>query len=171
MEKVGIDPLPRHIASDYLSSEELTQEYPLILITGARDRYHYLTKHRELTWARKVAPFPKLQMSPELGESLNIADGDWVHIETPWGTKRCSMKAAYDEKMHPKVVHAPFGWYYPEKEDLGAFESSINAILPNDAPYDPVVGIPTLKPLVCRVKKAEDMEDWDFVEGLTKAFQ
>lgn len=171
MESMGIDPMPRYIDLAHISSDQFTEKYPLILITGARERYHYLTKHKELAWARKLSPFPKLQVNPETAKNLGISNGDWIYIETPWGIKRCTMKAEFTPRMHPKVVHAPFGWYYPEKEDFGAFESNINSVLSNDPPYDPVVGIPTLKPAVCRIKKAEGIQDWDFNEGLNKVFQ
>jgi anaerobic selenocysteine-containing dehydrogenase len=62
-------------------------------------------------------------------------------------------------EMHPDVVAGPHAWWFPEKPqpDHGCFESNINALVTLDPPFDPVVGVPQVRAILCRVWKA-DME-------------
>jgi anaerobic selenocysteine-containing dehydrogenase len=165
LESFGQPPMPEHIEPLFtpVSNPSLNREYPLILITGSREKYYYLTKHREMKWARKLHPYPELEINTETAKKLGINNGDWVYIETPWASGQCMMKARCEDKMHPEVVHAPFGWYFPEKgpDNLDPHLFNINSVLSNDPPYEPIIGIPTLKPLLCKVRKATEMKDWD----------
>lgn len=174
MSDFGYDALPsyRDVVEDIRRTlGDQAKDYPLILLTGARDKFNYCTKHRENRSYRKRTPHPLLEISSERAESLGIHDGDWVAIETPWGAKKCLMQARLVPEMHIDVVHAPAGWYYPEFAELDPAAGNINSVLPNGAPYEPIIGIPTLKPLVCRVVKAEGTDGWEFQSALDEPFQ
>lgn len=174
MEDFGYDALPnyRDVVEDVRSTlGERAADYPLILLTGARDKFNYCTKHRDNKSYRKRMPHPELEISSERAQALGIADGDWVAVETPWGVERCLMTARLVPEMHADVVHAPAGWYYPEFAELDPLAGNINSVLPNGAPYEPIIGIPTLKPLVCRVVKVEGVQGWEFQGDLARPFQ
>ena len=85
---------------------------------------------------------------------MGIAEGDWVKIETPQGAIR--QKAALNSEIHPRVVVAAYGWWFPERKDLelcGWKESNINILTENDPPYEPAIGSTNLRGFPCRVYK------------------
>ncbi|MFZ7112977.1 MAG: molybdopterin dinucleotide binding domain-containing protein, partial [Desulfatiglandales bacterium] len=88
-------------------------------------------------------------------QELGISEGDWVYIENKRG--RIKHRAELTESMHPKVVVADHGWWYPEKsveEDLHGFaDSCINAITSNSPPYSHEMGGATLRGTFCKVYK------------------
>ena len=112
-EKLDYDPLPRYIEplESPVSCPELAKEYPLILITGGRIIPYYHSEHHQIDSFRKKRPDPVIQMNSQTAKGLGIEDGDWVWIETLRGTVR--QKCEYSEGMHPSVVHAEHGWWFP----------------------------------------------------------
>ena len=155
LEKYGYEPLPNYTEPQYIlgSNTELDEEYPLILITGSRHLIYYQSSGRYLTWTRKIIPYPTVEIHTQTANSLGIANGEWVWIETPWGRSR--LVAEITDKIDSRVVHARHGWYLPEKPapDHGCLESNINVVTSSDPPYDPVCGSPTFKGLPCRISK------------------
>ena len=87
---------------------------------------------------------------------LDINEGDWVWIETPNSEEKVKMHARLTRAVQPNVVHAPSHWWFPENKetDHGSFQSSINLVLSNDGPYDPISGASNLRGVLCKVYKA-----------------
>jgi anaerobic selenocysteine-containing dehydrogenase len=100
-----------------------------------------------------------LQMNPERAAALGIREGDWVYLETPKSAGKAKLKyrAQLIPEMHPDVVAGPHAWWFPEKPkpEYGCFESNINALVTLDPPFDPVVGVPQVRAILCRVWKAD----------------
>ncbi len=109
-------------------------------------------------WAREIHPYPEVEIHPETAKERGIVDREWVWIDTPKG--RCKQVALVTDKIHPCVVNATYGWWYPEKPapEHGCFENSLNAILSYSPPYDPPTGTPTLMALMCEISKVGDLE-------------
>lgn len=151
----GYDPLPFYEdpPESEVSSPKLAKEYPLILITGVRPLPYTHSMGRQFSYARRIMPYPLLEISPKAAMEREIKDGDWVWIKTPIG--RIRQKAKVTENIHPKVVCAQFGWWFPEKPgpEHGCWDSNINAIISNNPPYDPIIGNTTLRGLLCEVSK------------------
>ena len=92
---------------------------------------------------RKLLPDPEVEIHPDTAKEANIKDGDWIWIETPKVKgERVKFKAKLTSKVHPKVVHAPHGWWFPEKAgpEHGCFESNINVIIAADPPREEICG-------------------------------
>jgi anaerobic selenocysteine-containing dehydrogenase len=151
----GYDPLPHFTENPEspVSSPELLADYPLNLITGSRHIAYYHSANRQIPWLRELCPEPLLEINPETAGQMGIKEGDWVYLETPKMKGRVRMKARLTLAVAPPVVHAPSHWWYPEKptDEQGAFESSINRILDDDPPYDPICGATPLRGRLCRV--------------------
>ncbi len=160
LEALGLDPLPvyEEPPDGPLSTPELFKEYPLIY-THYRLYCYMHAEGRQIERQRQLTPYPYLEINSDTASKLGIKDGEWVYLETPQSTGkwRLSFKARLVPEMHPDVVAGPHAWWFPEKPgpEHGCFDSNINAILPLDPPYDPVVGNVQCRALLCRVGKAE----------------
>jgi anaerobic selenocysteine-containing dehydrogenase len=155
MEKIGLDPLPKYAEppeSPY-STPELARHYPLILITGGRSPFYFLSEGKSLPFSRRRAPYPCVELHPETAKKYGISDGDWVYIESPRG--RITQKALITEGIDPRVVNCQHGWWYPEdlSPSHGWRESNANILTSADPPYDAVMGTYQLRALLCRISK------------------
>ncbi|BAE85315.1 molybdopterin-dependent oxidoreductase [Desulfitobacterium hafniense] len=154
-ESWGDDALPYHEEPPYspYSTPELAKEYPLTLTTGARKYTSFHSEHRQLKTLREIDPNPEMEIHPETAAELGIIEGDWVVIENMFGKAR--MVAHLTEAIHPKVVHATHGWWFPEKEAaepslFGVWESNINTLMPHQ--HNGKLGFgDTFKSILCKV--------------------
>jgi anaerobic selenocysteine-containing dehydrogenase len=160
-EKLGYDPLPRYEepSETPVSNPELAKEYPLTLITGGRFNPHYHSEWRQIESARRLRPYPLVQIHPETARTLGIEEGDWVWIETVRG--RVGQKATLFGGLKPNVVHAEHGWWYPELPGEepwlhGVWESNINVVLDDDPEIcNSLTGAWPLRTALCKVYKVK----------------
>lgn len=158
LESLGYDPLPYYIEpneSPY-STPELAKEYPLILSTGGRSPYYFHSQYRQIPWLRELQPYPIAQIQPETAKELDIADGDWIWIETPRG--KIKQVAQVFNGIDPRVIIIQASWWYPEMPapDHGLMVSNANLLTSNAPPFDPACGSTSLRALLCRVYKVEN---------------
>ncbi len=145
LASLGMDPLPDY--TEYPEDETL----PLILTTGRRQKGYFISENRQIPNLRKLAPFPVCILHSETAEALDIADGDWVWIETEKG--RITQKAELRSGGDRDVVSCQMGWWYPEagiKTLYGWDESNCNVLIA-DSVLDPSFGAYALRGLRCRV--------------------
>ena len=155
LEKRGYDPLPYFVEppeSPY-STPELFKEYPLIITTGGRTEGYFISEGRQIKSLRKLMPDPLLEINSNTARRLGIVDGDWVWIESPRGGK-IKQRARLTDGIHPSVVHAQHGWWFPEKgpPDYGFRESNAN-LLTGGMPYDPHTGSESWRSFLGKVYK------------------
>ena len=155
LETMGYDPLPSVVEppeSPY-STPDLFEEYPLVITTGARIQAFFHTEGRQIPSLRKRNPDPLVEIHPETAGDLGIEDGDWVWIESPRG--KIKQRARLTEGIHPNVVSAQHGWWFPEKDppEYGFKESSVS-MLTADLPCDPHTGSESWRSFLCKVYKA-----------------
>ncbi|HXG36682.1 MAG TPA: molybdopterin-dependent oxidoreductase [Dehalococcoidia bacterium] len=158
MEKWGLDPLP-HYEEPWMSpvsTPELAKEYPLILITGGRTIAYFHSEHRQLKSMRRLHPYPEVVIHPDTAKSLGVSEGDWVWLENHLG--RAKRKATLSDCIHPQMVAASHGWWFPEvggDKMFGIWESSMNSLIPHNTQPKYGFGGGQYKSLLCRIRKAE----------------
>ena len=151
MEKGGYDPLPRASLP-----EALGEDYPL-LMTCAKPKDFFHSGYRNLESLRKRHGDPSIRIHPQAASKELISNGDTVAIVSPHG--QIHLKAVLTKSLHPRVVRADYGWWFPEKGENELFawrESNINMLTSGEPPYDPVLGSTRLRGIPCRIKKIEE---------------
>jgi anaerobic selenocysteine-containing dehydrogenase len=153
LEAMGISPLPiyREPPVTPASDPELARHYPLILTTGAKIRAFFHSEGRQIKRLRATNPDPLVEVHPETAALLNIADNEWVWIETPHG--KISMKARLFDGIAKNVVSAQHGWWFPEDSpsEYGWKKSSVNLLF-GDTEYDPDTGSESLRSTLCKIQ-------------------
>ena len=157
-EKYGYNPLPvfREPPLGPVTTPELMTEYPHVLVTGSRQLAYFHSEGRQIPKLRKMAPDPIIEIHREAAEGLGIRDGDLVWVETPQVEgERVRFKTSITSKIHPKIVHAQHGWWFPEKPgpEHGCFESNINVVLSGDPPRDEIFGSVPTRGTICKIYK------------------
>lgn len=158
LEGWGYDPLPQHheVPESPISRPDMLEEYPYILITGARTPFFYHSEHRQIPWLREQHPDPVVEIHPETANEHAIKEGDWVYIETPRG--RIRQRARLTVGIDPRVIAIQHGWWFPEVKtpDHGWRESNSNILTENDlAGHDPAMGATNLRVLLCNIHRAQ----------------
>ena len=154
LDEIGVDPLPAYAPPRAeRAAASVREAYPLVLITGAREKTYHHSRYRDQAWARKVSPFPLLQLHPETAAALALEDGTWVAVETPGGEGACKLKLSVTEETAPGTARTGMGWWLPEAPgpERGALEVNVNAAMSYDGPWDPVTGSADTRGLPCRV--------------------
>jgi len=144
LETAGFDPIPAHRepGQSPVSTPELAEEYPLILVTGARMKEFTHSQLRSMTQMRRMAPEPIAEIHPAAARDNGVTDGEMIYVETRKG--KIKLKAKITPDIAPKVVTIPHGW------------AQANAnVLTDLGVRDPVSGYPMLKGLLCRIRKAD----------------
>jgi len=157
-EKHSYNPMPFYVEppESPVSTPELFKEYPYILFTGSRHIEYFHSEGRQIPALRERVPDPQVEIHPETAEQENIKDGDWIWIETPQVEgERARFKAKVTDRMHPKMVHARHGWWFPEKPapEHGCFESNINVITTDDPPREEICASVRTRGTLCRIYK------------------
>ncbi len=159
LDEAGVDPLPAYQPPRIERLDPATRTaYPMVLITGAREKTYHHSRYRDQAWARKVSPFPRLQVNPETADQLCLEDGDWVKVETPDGSGHCKLKVRITDATPPGVVRTGMGWWLPEAPgpERGALDVNVNAALSYGGPWDPVTGSADTRGLSCRITRLEE---------------
>lgn len=132
----GEDPLPYYQEPPFsaVSKPELSEEYPLVLTTGARTYAFFHSQHRQIPRLRELNPNPLVEINPEDARECGISDGQWVSIKNEYGEAK--MKAKITPTVRKGVVEAQHGWWFPEQDGeepnlFGTFQSNINKLIPN----------------------------------------
>jgi anaerobic selenocysteine-containing dehydrogenase len=159
-EKHGYDPLPTYVEPPQspISTPELFKEYPFILITGSRYINYFGSEGRQIPSLRKLTPDPEVGIHPEAASRLRINKGDWVWIETPQTKgERVKFRADLTNSIHPMVIDAKQGWFFPERPtaNYGCFESNINVVT-SDEPREKICGSVPDRVLLCKIYKQDN---------------
>ena len=157
LEKLGYDPLPDYQEEPITPTgrPELSEQFPLILINGARRIEYMHTDWRHVSLIRKHYPYPLVEVHPKTCRRLSISEGQWVWIETRSG--RLMQKCKVFEGIDPRVVHADFDWWYPEMPECepslsGVWVSNVNlAMEDGDDVCGAQMGTWSLRYNLCRI--------------------
>lgn len=151
LDALGQDPLPNHVPERVVPAGEAG--YPLLLLTGDREKTYHHSRFRDHAWARKVSPEPRVLVHPDDAARFGIGDGQWVAIETAARLGRCRLRAKVTMDTPEGVVSTGMGWWLPEctTPDRGIFDVNINAAISYAAPWDPISGSADTRRLPCRL--------------------
>jgi anaerobic selenocysteine-containing dehydrogenase len=143
LEKKGYDPLPSYTEppESPVSTPDLAEKYPLILVTGPRSRFFTHSRHRNLRTLRKQNPDPLIEINTETAKGLGIVNGQMVTVESPRGGIR--LKAKVTDDIHPKVVCIPHGWS----------EANANLLVKSQV-RDPISGFSPFRTGMCKVSSS-----------------
>lgn len=147
-QKFNLKPLPEYAGLP----EEETDGFPLILI-GTKSRYYLHSSYRWVPRLRAKRPHPLAEIHPATAAGLGVSDGDPVIIETPYGAIK--QVARVTDIVHPRVVNAAIGWWFPEADASSQFEwrtSNFN-MLTSVGKLGKEFGTPNIKHIPCRVRK------------------
>ncbi|HEX5280166.1 MAG TPA: molybdopterin-dependent oxidoreductase [Micropepsaceae bacterium] len=154
---LGLDPLPNFIAPAADSSRpDIRENFPLLLLTGDREKTYHHSRFREQDWAQKVSPDPRLLIHPETARELAFTDGAWVRLETEHLAGACLLKLKVTDATPPGVVSTGMGWWKPGADAgfQGAYEININAAVSYHGPWDPMSGSADTRGRRCRIRAA-----------------
>jgi anaerobic selenocysteine-containing dehydrogenase len=159
LEKWALAPMPYHEEPPYspVSTPELFRKYPLILCTGRRMGPYFHSEHRQVPWLREQQKDPVLEIHPDTAEKLGIGSGEKVCVENWLG--KITVTALTTPIIHPDVVMAEHGWWFPEKEGaepslFGVWDVNVNQLIPMSNEGKGGLGAP-IKSMLCRVYKAK----------------
>ncbi|NNL75766.1 MAG: molybdopterin-dependent oxidoreductase, partial [Desulfobacterales bacterium] len=127
-------------------------EYPLVL-TSAKSRYYLHSSYRWLEKLRKKQPQAQALIHPDTATEYGISENDEFIIETPSG--RITQFASLTNTIHPKVIYAAYGWWFPEEktEDLYGWDRSNFNMLTSTEKLGREFGTPNLKGINCRIQR------------------
>ncbi len=147
-QDLGVKPLPE--LTGFPQKED--GDYPLLL-TSRKNRLYLHSSYRWLDKLRNKSPQPLCELHPATAAALGIADGSPVVIETRHG--RITQQARLSKGIHPKVVYAEYGWWFPEEEDdpLRGWQRANYNFLTTAQELGQEFGTPNLKAICCRVSR------------------
>ncbi len=129
-------------------AEDVDAEYPLILTTG-----RVVSQFLSGTQTRRIGPLvdhypePRIEMHPRLAKQHDIADGEWVTVESRRGN--CTLRARVLRTIRPDTIFIPYHW--PGRKS--ANQLTISA-------QDPISRIPEYKVCAVRIRKADSPPEY-----------
>ncbi len=159
LEKWELDPMPYYEEPPYspVSTPDLFKAYPLILCTGRRMGQYFHSEHRQIPWLREQYNEPVLEIHPDTAEKYGVSNGEKVCVENWLG--KITVKALVTPVIHPDIVMAEHGWWFPEKEGsepslFGVWDVNVNQLIPMSHEGKGGLGSP-IKSMLCKVYKAK----------------
>ncbi len=156
LENLGLDPLPGYTVPEREGKAvDLRNRYPLVVVTGDREKSYHHSRFRDQPWALKVSPDPHLYMHPDTARAQGLDDGDWVRLEVAEAAGHCRLKLKISDAQQADVVSTGMGWWRPMEPapERGALDVNINAALSYSGPYDPMSGSSDIRGQLCRVER------------------
>lgn len=153
LQELGSTPLP--VPAEGV---QLSDEYPLVMITGARKQPYWASSYFNNEAFRKGYPHPQADMSAATLATLGLVDGEWATVTTGGGSARFMAHAA---NLIDGVVSVDYGWWFPEEEGsaphlFGALRSNVNVLTSCDIEKcEPLIGSWTYNGIPCAVTRAE----------------
>ncbi len=143
-EAAGQPPLPVHRepTQSPVSSPELAEKYPMILVSGIRVREYIHSALRHMDRLKAMRPEPEAEIHPDAAKKYGIENGKNVEVATKSGA--VIMKARVTEDIHSDVVAIPHGWA----------KANANALI-DDEDREPTAGYPQDKGLLCSIRQVD----------------
>jgi anaerobic selenocysteine-containing dehydrogenase len=126
---------------EYKAPMEMTEQFPLILISGSRIPYITHSKWRsDSPWLLEIQSDPTLMINTKDAARRYIKKGDLVILKSSYGS--IQVKAKPTEMVPANIVALMHGWS----------RANVNDLIPRQ--FDPISGFPPYKEVACEVIKA-----------------
>ncbi len=142
LQHYGYAYVPEYHPPAYLSKPN--QEYPFVLITGARKVVYLHSRNRNLKRPLSAVPHPEIEIHPDDAKKLGVKTGDLVSVASTVGSVDIRVTVVHARDILPGVVQVTHGWG----------EANINKITHDDI-NDPIDGFPLMKSVEVRIEKKE----------------
>lgn len=147
-EKFNLPPLPSFSTEPSMEDPD----YPLLL-TSSKNPHYLHSSYRWMPKLRSKAPHPTVEIHPSTASRQGIEPGDQVIIATRHGC--ITQTAQLTDRVHPGVIRASIGWWFPEGEACTQFDwqtANFN-MLTSIEPLGREFGTPNLKGIPCQILK------------------
>ena len=137
------------------TGEILYEDVLSVLYTSRKDGCYRHSGGRQIASLRGTHPEPITRVHPQTAESMGIADGDLVYVETTQG--RIKQRAVLSDDTDPRVVVVDYAWWFPEEsiaELYGWEKSNINILTGDKPPFNREMGSVNLRGALCKIYKA-----------------
>lgn len=118
------------------------EEYPMVLMTGARKVMYFHGRYRNLKQINAVMPEGQVEMHPEDAIALGLKEGDYAKVITENGEIKIQVKVLHEKEIVKGALQITHG-----------FRKANANVLTSDKQRDPISGFPALKSLQARVEK------------------
>lgn len=110
MAELGFPGIPGHVEPEqsYVADPVFAEQYPEVLLTGARREEYIGAQMRDVPALRVRIPEAEAEFSPITAKKYDIMDGEMIGVQTPRGMIK--IKAKVTPKIRPGVVSIPHGW-------------------------------------------------------------
>jgi anaerobic selenocysteine-containing dehydrogenase len=134
---------------------DFAERFPLVL-TCAKPSLFCQSQHRALPSLRKHARDPKVDLHPDAARARQIAEGDWVTIETPHGSVRA--RAHLNASIDARVAVGEHGWWQscdalgaPAHDPFAPEGANFNLLI-SATTHDPISGTASHRSYLCEIR-------------------
>ncbi|MGA2551998.1 MAG: molybdopterin-dependent oxidoreductase [Burkholderiaceae bacterium] len=133
--------------------------YPTALTSGRlRDQWHGMSRTGTIARAFAHVPTPAVELSPEHMASLNVAEGDLVHVTGRLASQVLPAQQAKSVGFGQAFIAMHWNCAYVSGRTSHSRAHGVNDLFP--AAIDPISKQPELKHAAVRILKAEFPWDW-----------
>ncbi len=119
---IGLDPLPyfEEPSPGPGATPEMMEEYPFVLMTGARNWSMFHSEHRNIPRLRAAHPDPTIQVNDKALKKLGIEPGSWVRVENHLG--KCKARIEATPVLPETMASIDHGWWLPEADPENLYD-------------------------------------------------
>jgi anaerobic selenocysteine-containing dehydrogenase len=143
LKDLGYSALPIYDEPHYARNP--SEDFPYLLISGARKRVYLHSRYRNIPRFRRLHPQAEIELHPTDAAALGVLEGDPVRVGSETGSIVLPAKILGVEEILPGLVQITHGW-----EGQG----NVNR-LTFDEITDPISGFPLLTSVPVQLERAE----------------
>lgn len=141
LRDLGYEPLAKfNTQPAYISDPK--EEYPLLLMTGARKVMYFHGRYRNIPQINKVMPKGQVEIHPQDALRMGITQGEMVRVVSEHGAIEIEARIMHEREISPGAIQITHG-----------FKKANANVLTGDGMRDPISGFPALKSVQARIQK------------------
>jgi anaerobic selenocysteine-containing dehydrogenase len=150
LKDLGYPVLPIYEEPYYVRnrSNDATESYPYLLISGARKRVYLHSRYRNIPRFRRLHPHSEIELHPQDAQALGVGQGKPVRVSSAIGSIVLPAKILGGDEILPGLVQITHGW-----EGGG----NVNRLTFDDI-TDPISGFPLLTSIPVKLTRLQPQE-------------